>query len=382
MSENRSQRRLALLRKALEVHKLDGVALNPGPDLFYLTGVNYHLMERPVVLLIPTGGRPALILPELESSTLNSMPFPVDDFQYSENRSSWGGVFRKALQSVSLSSGVVGIIPRRLRVLELRYLEEAAPQLLLQPAQEILASLRMIKDAEEIALMAEAARIAECALRTTLSAFQVGVTEKEIASKLVQWLLHHGSEPELPFFPIVSFGPNTANPHASPSDRPLNDGDLVLIDWGARVDGYCSDITRTFAFGDLNPELEKIGEFVHRANQAGRRAAGPDQKAHAIDRAAREVINSAGYGKYFTHRTGHGLGLEAHEEPYLAADQNTSLKPGMTFTVEPGIYLPGRGGVRIEDDLLITENGSRSLSTLPREILRLDEEDPFEVERC
>lgn len=382
MTANRYQSRLKKLREVLQVHRLDGVALNPGPDFFYFTGMNFHLMERPVVLLIPSSGSPVLILPELDSGKMEKLPFSVKDVQYGEDRSTWPDAFRKALQAASLTHADLGIIPRRLRVLELRYLEEAAPEINPLSAQKALASLRMIKDEEEIAAMSEAARIAQCALGTTLSAFQAGVTEKEISSKLVQWLLHHGSEPELPFYPIVSFGPNTANPHAAPTARPLMDGDLVLIDWGASVNGYCSDITRTFAFGDLSPELDKIGEFVYQANQAGRGRIRPQAQAGSIDQAARDVITAAGYGEYFTHRTGHGLGLEAHEEPYLAAGQETLLLPGMTFTVEPGIYLPGRGGVRIEDDLVVTEEGVRSLSTLPREILRIDAEDPFEVERC
>jgi Xaa-Pro dipeptidase len=382
MNANPYPSRLEKLREVLQVHQLDGLALNPGPDFKYLTGLNFHLMERPVVLLVPSSGTPALVLPELDSGKLDKLPFAVTDWQYSEDRSSWPVAFKAALQAAELEQANLGMIPRRLRVLELRYLEQAGPEVKFLPAQEALASLRMIKDPEEVAAMEEAVRIAQCALSTTLSVFEAGVTEKEIASKLVQWLLHHGSEPELPFFPIVSFGPNSANPHASPSDRPLTEGDLVLIDWGASVNGYCSDITRTFAFGDLNPELEKIGEFVHLANRAGREAVQPQVPARRIDQAAREVIISAGYREYFTHRTGHGLGLEAHEEPYLAADQETLLLPGMTFTVEPGIYLPGRGGVRIEDDLLVTEQGVRSLSTLPREVLRLDAEDPFGVERC
>ena len=266
-------------------------------------------------------------------------------------------------------------------MLELRYLENAAPQAEFVNAQEVVSRLRMIKDQEEIGAMEEANRIARCALQTTLSAIKPGVTEKEIASKLVQWLLYHGSEPQLPFFPIVAFGPNSANPHAQPTDRKLKEGELILIDWGANYRGYFSDITRTFSFGDLNPELDKVVEFVQEANAAGREAVQAGIQAARVDQKAREVIQKAGYGDYFMHRTGHGLGLEAHEEPYIAADEHRELAPGMTFTVEPGIYLPGRGGVRIEDNVVVTESGNRCLTNLPRELVRLDGQDPYEVPR-
>jgi Xaa-Pro dipeptidase len=145
----------------------------------------------------------------------------------------------------------------------------------------------------------------------------------------------------------------------------------VLIDWGASKDGYFSDITRTFAMGDVEPEFEKLAEFVRRANKAARKAAQPGIPAQQIDQAARETIEAAGYGDFFIHRTGHGLGREAHEEPYISEDDQTRLQPGMTFTIEPGIYLPNRGGVRIEDDVVITENGLETLTHLPRELTQL-----------
>jgi Xaa-Pro dipeptidase len=199
-----------------------------------------------------------------------------------------------------------------------------------------------------------------------------GQTEKQIAAELVIALFRAGSDIELPFQPIVSSGENSANPHASPGKRVLRAGDLLLFDWGASVDGYFSDITRTFTVGVAPKQLLQIGTVVQAANAAGRAAARPNQLASAVDRAAREVINSAGFGEYFTHRTGHGLGIEAHEAPYIRGDNDTPLEPGMVFTVEPGIYLPGLGGVRIEDDLVISDEGAYSLTNLPREVLPYD----------
>jgi Xaa-Pro dipeptidase len=170
----------------------------------------------------------------------------------------------------------------------------------------------------------------------------------------------------------VAFGENSANPHAVPTDRVLKSGDLILIDWGASFDGYLSDITRTFTFGEVDEELLRIGEIVRQANHAGRHAGAAGVPAGTVDRAARAVIEAAGYGPAFFHRTGHGLGMEPHEAPYIYAENDQILSPGMTFTVEPGIYLPGKGGVRIEDDVVVTADGLQSLTDLPREVLPVE----------
>ena len=172
----------------------------------------------------------------------------------------------------------------------------------------------------------------------------------------------------MPFAPIVSSGPNAANPHASPTQRKLQTGDLLVVDWGATYDGYISDLTRTFAVGEVDDEYRKIHEIVQEANAAGRAAARPGVPCANVDKAARDVIEKSGYGTYFTHRTGHGIGMEGHEEPYMRGDNMQLLEPGMAFTVEPGIYLPGRNGVRIEDNVAITETGADVLSDMPREI--------------
>jgi Xaa-Pro dipeptidase len=198
-----------------------------------------------------------------------------------------------------------------------------------------------------------------------------GISERAIASELTLQLLRHGSDSEFPFAPIVSGGPNSANPHASPSERPLQTGDLLVIDWGAIYNGYISDLTRTFAIGQVDEEYRRIHEIVQQANGAGRQAGGPGVPCEVVDQAARRVIEQAGYGVYFTHRTGHGIGMEGHEHPYIRAGNTDALRPGMTYTVEPGIYLPGRNGVRIEDNMLVTEAGVETLSDLPRELITL-----------
>lgn len=215
--------------------------------------------------------------------------------------------------------------------------------------------------------MDRAVAIAEEAMNTLLPLVRVGMSEKQIAAMLKQALLDAGAD-DVSFSPIVASGPNSAIPHAVPTERLLQDGELLLFDWGALVDGYASDLTRTFAVGEIDPELKKVYEIVRQANEAGRTAIKPGLPAREVDRATRKIIEEAGYGPYFFHRTGHGLGLEVHEEPNILEGNAQPLQVGNTFTVEPGIYLADRGGVRIEDNILVTGDGYRSQTTFPRDL--------------
>jgi Xaa-Pro dipeptidase len=363
-----TQARLDKLNASLRASDLDAVILNPGPTLKYLTGLSFHLMERPVVLFFAKDREPALVLPELELQKVATLPYKLQVFAYPENPSEWDAAFRKAAQALGLDGKRIGVEPRNLRLLEYRYAKTAAPEADYPDAGEVLAGLRLRKEQPEVEAMRKAVRIAQSALEATLPLITIGMAEKELSSELVTQLLRHGSEPEIPFAPIVSGGPNSANPHASPTGRMLQAGDLLVIDWGATHEGYISDLTRTFSVGEVDEEYHKIHKIVQESNAAGRAAAKPGVPCANVDIAAREVIEKAGYGKYFTHRTGHGIGMEGHEEPYMRGDNMQILESGMAFTVEPGIYLPGRNGVRIEDNMVITESGAESLSDMPREI--------------
>ncbi len=360
--------RFDTLSASLRDFGLDAVALNPGPTLMYLTGLRFHLMERPVVLLFAPGRPPALVLPELETQKLVGLPFDVTPFPYGENPAEWDSVFRKAARSLNLDGKSIGVEPRALRLLEFSYVKAGAPEAAFPDASSALARLRVRKDQAEVQNMRRAVQVAQNALEAALQNFEVGMTEKGFAAELTIQLLRAGSEPEMPFSPIVSAGPNGANPHASPSDRPIVQGDLLVVDWGATADGYISDLTRTFAIGEVEAEYRKIHQIVQEANAAGRAAGKPGVPCADVDAAARTVIEKAGYGQYFTHRTGHGIGMEGHEEPYMRGDNMQRLEEGMAYTVEPGIYLPGRNGVRIEDNMVVTEDGSESLSDMAREI--------------
>ncbi|MDO8969956.1 MAG: aminopeptidase P family protein, partial [Saprospiraceae bacterium] len=299
---------------------------------------------------------------------INQLPFTATVHTFGDDPSTWQDVFNKVFGSVKNQSLSIGVESTHLRFLEFDYLQKALPQASFVSAESTFGNLRMQKDETEISCMKKAVQIAQKALQATMPVIKSGISEQDVASELVLQLYKAGSAPELPFMPILASGPNSANPHAVPSNRKLVRGDLLVIDWGAAYEDYFSDLTRTFALGECSPELKKIHDTVKAANAAGRAAGKPGVAAGVVDSAARDVIEQAGYGRYFTHRTGHGLGMEAHEPPYMFGGNQLKLEKGMTYTVEPGIYLPELGGVRIEDDMVITENGCESLSDFPREL--------------
>lgn len=362
------EKRLQGLCQQQAAHGLDYVALVPGANLRYLTDLNLSLSERPLVFLFPREGRPASILPTLEAPRIEAdLPFEAELFAYSDEEGHQPA-FERACHALDLADKRLGVEFLNMRVLELKHLEQYAPGCQMLDAGRVLSELRMIKDTEEIENMRQAIRITEQALQEVADALEPGRTSLEIAAELKMAFLRAGAE-GMSFEPIVVAGPESASPHSRPSGRSTEPGDLIVIDCGVTYQGYAADITRTFAVGPIAPELEQVYEVVKEANAAGRAAVRPGVPAQEVDRAARQVIAQAGYGQYFVHRTGHGLGLEVHEPPYIVEGNEELLQPGMTFTVEPGIYLPGQGGVRIEDDVLVTPQGVETLTTFPRDQL-------------
>jgi len=364
--------RLTALRRLQRANNIFCLALMPGPNLHYFTGMAGHLSERPTVALLPAEGSPAMILPVLEAQAAQAhLPADVRLFAY-RDEDGHEGAFQQAAAELGLAGQTIGIEYLAMRVLEARRIEQAAPGCRLLATEPWLPQLRMAKDETEIAAMRRAIDIAQRALQRLLAegAIRPGRTELEVAADLQVALLREGSQAEA-FTPIVVAGPNSALPHAGPSARPMAAGEPVTLDWGAVYDGYRSDLTRTYVLGRPSADIRRIYDTVLAANEAGRLAGRPDLPAEEVDRAARRVIAAAGYGEYFIHRTGHGLGLETHEPPYMVEGNPEPLRAGVTYTVEPGVYVPGLGGVRIEDDVLITATGHETLSTLPREMVSL-----------
>jgi Xaa-Pro dipeptidase len=360
------------LRRLLEragSNGFDALAFVPGPNLYYLTGLSFHLSERPIVALFPAGGPSAIVLPAFEAVKVEQATIELEVFPYTDEEG-YVPAFQAACAALGVAGRTVGVEALGMRLLEARLLERCAPGSRLSAVEDVVAELRMRKDGHELAQMRRAIGVTEVALRATMRQVRAGMTERELAALVKIEMLRAGAE-GMAFAPIVVAGPNAASPHATPSDRSIQSGETVTVDCGAVVGGYAADITRTFAIGALEPELARVYEIVQRANEAGRAAVGPGVPAEAVDRAARAVIEEAGYGEYFIHRTGHGLGLETHEPPYVVAGNERPLEPGMTFTVEPGVYLPGQGGVRIEDDVLVTADGGETMTTLARELTLL-----------
>jgi Xaa-Pro dipeptidase len=305
----------------------------PGPNLHYLSGLSLFVSERPIVVCYALDGGTAVLLPGFESGRVAAVAPDAQLLTYSDEEG-YGAAFAALVRAMALDGKRVAIEYQQMRALELRALESAAPRAEFVPLEECLPGLRAVKDQRELTALRAAIEITEKALRTMLDWSVVGWTERQVAERLTAEMMDGGADSVA--FMIVVAGPNGADPHAGPSDRPLQPGDLVTIDCGAVHDGYTADITRTFAVGEVASQLVEVYEVVRQANAAGRAAVRPGVRAEQVDRAARAVIEGAGYGPYFTHRTGHGLGIETHEPPYIVEGNKLCLEPGSQGSICPG----------------------------------------------
>lgn len=363
----RFEDRLGAVQAALEEEGVAGLALFPSPNLYYLTGFREEPAER-LLLFLVTPEAQAMVAPSmyegqiLEESYLSSVATWDDD-------EGPQAALQAALGDVGLdgTAGTVLVDDTMFArfTLELR---EVMPAATFGLASQIVDALRIIKDADELDALREAARISDAVSAEIrgLGGDAVGMTEREVVYEIQRRFNRHGGE-GFSFDPIVGSGPNGAKPHYRHGDRPIQAGEPVILDFGTVVDGYPGDQTRTVVFDGSPPgEFETIYEVVTEAFEAAVDAVEPGVEAQAVDHAARSVIEEAGYGDAFLHRTGHGLGLEVHEQPYIVGGNETELQPGMVHSVEPGIYLEGRFGARIEDIVVVTDDGCEQLNHSPR----------------
>ncbi len=346
---------------------LDAVALIPGPNHRYLTGAEHYVLERPIVIFYVPERAPVAVIPELEIPLFERHPAPAELIAYTDAEG-YEGAFRRALESIGARAKTIGVEGLRMRFFEGEIIRQSAPDAAVVDATETLAELRLHKDADEIALLRRAIAISERALRAMFAEAQVGMSEIEAAAILEGHIKALGGD-GLSFGTILHAGVNTPLPHSGPLEYRIQHGDPLIVDFGATYGGYCADITRTVFVGEASDEQREFYAVVQAANEAGRRAARPGVTCESVDIAARQVFIDAGCEHLIRHRTGHGLGMEAHEAPYIVLGNKRILEPGMVFTVEPGIYRMGAIGVRIEDNMLITEYGAESLTTFPRDIL-------------
>lgn len=361
------QERLANIRAQMRHRGVDYVALLPGHNMTYVTGHEFMLFERAFIAFFPADESKdvVLVIPTLE------YPAWERDVPYATRVFSWGdeegpdGAMAQAAAALA-DAAVIAAEQLRMRLQEYGLITHHLPDVTVAGAEEIIAPVRMVKDPAEIDALRQAVKIAEEALQRVLPRVKVGMSEREICGLLSAEMLQGGGGTTA-IEPLVLAGAASGMPHGRTSRRVIEAGDILLFDFGTRVNGYRSDITRTFVVGaEADDRLEEVYEAVRAANAAGRAAIGPGVTCQDVDRATRKAIVDAGYGKYFTHRTGHGLGLDVHEEPGIVEGNAMLLQEGMTFTVEPGVYIDGWGGVRIEDNVVVTGDGCESLSTLDR----------------
>lgn len=347
---------------------VDAVAIVPGANMRYFTGLDLHLSERPIIALFTPDGDFSIIIPELEIPQIQARPdLEVRTFGWTDS-AGYMQAFADAVDALGLRGGVLGVDGFTMRVSEWLAFQQIDSTLRVSAVEHDLVHIRARKMPDEVDLMRQAVKLSEAALAKMLTWLQPGVTEREIAARLNEEMNAQGSHGNA-FGTLVQTGPNSALPHGHTSDRRLGADDLLLIDYGGTLDGYPADITRTFCIGSPTDEMRKIHAVVLAANEAAKAAAGPGVAMEAVDKAARDVIEAAGYGPYFIHRTGHGLGLDVHEPvPQIAAGVKDLLEPGMAFTIEPGIYVPGLGGVRIEDNVVVTGSGIDVLTSFPRDL--------------
>jgi Xaa-Pro dipeptidase len=367
------EQRIKKLQQFARDARLDFVAIVPGMNMVYFTGLHMHASERPIVMIFAADAqtRPAIIVPGFEVGKAMNGPIKLDwqVFSYADGVP-YQQPFDQAAQALGLSGKTVGVEPRAFRFLEHSLLSAAAQGVKIVSAEQVIEPLRAIKDADEIAATRRAIQLTEQVLADVLEEIKPGMTEREIAGMLSTNALRRGAM-GVAFSPLVQAGLSAAFPHGNAGDRKVQMGDVLLIDFGYTMDDYPADITRTVVVGTPSAEIKRIYETVKAANAAARAIAKPGSTCQEVDRAARAVIEAAGYGKYFTHRTGHGLGLEGHEAPYIVEGNATVLQPGMMFTIEPGVYIEGVGGVRIEDNVVITETGHDCLTTFERELISI-----------
>jgi Xaa-Pro dipeptidase len=361
-----TQMRLKQVQKKLQEKEMDCMVLIPGANLRWLTGMDFHLMERALIFFIPAEKDPVVVLPALEKIKWDDQPaFPARAFAWEDAQGPQEAV-RQAALTLPASLRTMAVEDLGMRVMEYRLVKSNLQEANIVQAEEVMAPLRLCKDTGEIASMRKAAKICEAALEEVVSGITPGMTENQIAGRLSSALLTHGGE-SIPFTPQVLSGPRSALPHGGPTERKITPGDLLLFDFVTKIDGYFADITRTFIVGrEPDKRQQQIYQTVLKANQTGRDAIAPGLTCESIDSQVRSVIDSEGFGKNFVHRTGHGLGLEVHEPPYLVEGSKMKLEGGMAVTVEPGIYFEGWGGVRIEDDVVVSTDGGESLTSFDR----------------
>jgi Xaa-Pro aminopeptidase len=355
--------RLRRTQNELKAQNIDLLLVGPSSDLFYLTGFPAHLSERMNLLLVPQEGEPQMVMPALEAPLMKSISELLELRIHP-----WAETESPSALVAKLAGDVNGkkiAVSDQLWSVFLMRLQEQMEGGNWTPAAEVMRPLRANKDSREIELLREVSHRTDDAWHEFITTSINGLSETAAMTNLGSLMAARGLGSS---FGICASGPNSASPHHHTGDRVIQPGDTVIFDWGGTLEGYQSDVTRTVHIGEPDDEYRNVYDTVLRANQAAFEAVRPGVACESIDAAARSVIKEAGYGEYFIHRVGHGLGLDVHEEPYLVEGNKLPLQVGMVFSDEPGIYIEGRFGVRIEDTVVCTESGGMKLNEATRDL--------------
>jgi Xaa-Pro dipeptidase len=375
ISKEERVQRLERARKLMAENSLDAIVLMAGTSLNYFTGIRWWGGERMFALVLPAKGSAFYVCPAFEEGRAHEQIANAPDGEnpdvrlWQEDESPYQLV-AQGLKDRSVSTGKIGI-EETIRFVFSDGIAKAAPQATIASATPVTAGCRMVKSATEIALMRLASEVTLAVYEAVYHSLREGMTEGAVHSQIAVAYARMGFPGEA----SVMVGEYSANPHGSNTPQVIREGTIIMIDDGCTVEGYQSDITRTFVLGKATDKMKKVFDIVHRAQSAALAAARPGAECGSVDAAARKVITDAGYGpdyKYFTHRLGHGLGMDGHEWPYLVRGNATKLQANVTTSNEPGIYIPGEFGVRLEDDMHVTENGAELFTPQSPSL-----EDPF-----
>ena len=359
--------RLQALQAAMQQNGIELVAIAPTDSLRYMLGFSPQPDERACWLLVSESGA-GMVMPSLNAEQTASEAPEIELFRWDDDAGA-GGALTAALQRLSAGNAVTLAADPEMRADHLLMLQEALPYTRSVDAAMLISPLRAVKDASEIAALQHSAEAADAAMLAAFDAIRAGVPETAIADVIERTFAANDARPE---FAMVGSGPNGAFPHHHTGSRELQRGDAIVLDIGADRGGYFSDMTRMAHIGEPSARYLEVHVIVEAALQAAMATSKPGATCAEVDAAAREVITEAGYGEYFVHRTGHGLGVSIHEAPWIMAGNDTELVVGNVHSIEPGIYLPGEFGIRLEEIVHVTESGCERFSSLPRELRVID----------
>ncbi len=354
--------------KILNKKNIDFLLLFPSTNMYYLTGFWASPEERTIFSLLSSRGDSVFVAPEMYENQLSRQTW-IKDLRIWSGKRDQENIFCNLIKEFGLAKANIALEDKTWAGFLLR-IQKNIPKAKFSLASNIIKELRICKTEEELEYMKRAGKIAEEIMKEVINELDSGVRELEIAG-LIEYEARKKGSGKMSFETIISFGQNSANPHNEPGQKILKKNDIVMIDFGPRYNGYCSDITRTIFKGKPQERKKKVFKIIAEAHNKAISTIKPGIKACEIDKAAREVIESYGFEKFFIHGTGHGIGLDIHEEPYITKDSSMKLKNGMTFTIEPGAYIKDMFGIRIEDSLIVTEEGCDSLTYHPKGLLEI-----------